>query len=355
MKSIDPNKINNILVFQTAFLGDVVLTTPIFKNIKAHFKNAKVTALVIPGNAPVISGNPYVDSVITYDKKGGKGAKSFLDTLSEVKCQNFDLVFSLHRSFRTSLMLYLSRIPVRIGFSDSAGSFFYTDTVKRDMTAHDVKRNLSILNGAGIKEDDISDELLVTYSDADKKSLEEKMGARESLTEKHESAIVVSPGSVWATKRYPHESYAEVIKMLKADGRFDIVLSGGKDDIAIADEIVKLAGGGIINLTGKTTLKELAALLDSAALMITNDSGPLHIAASFNTPIVAIFGATTTNLGFAPYNKNSVVVEKELDCRPCGKHGGMKCPITTFDCMKLIQPEEAYEAATKLISGSTAK
>ena len=164
--------------------------------------------------------------------------------------------------------------------------------------------------------------------------------------------IVVSPGSVWATKRYPHVSYAKLINMLKREDTFDIVLTGTNDDAKIIDEIMKLCGGGIINLVGETSLKELTALLDMASLMITNDSGPMHIASAFNTPIVAIFGPTTRELGFYPYNENSKVIEKDLPCRPCGKHGGEKCKIETFDCMDLITPEVVYKAAVDLLKKS---
>jgi heptosyltransferase-2 len=349
MSLINRDDIKNILVFQTAFLGDVVLSTPLFKNIKTHFKNAKVTALVIPGNSPAFEGNPHIDDIITYDKKAARKMKNFFATLKRIKTEKFDLVFSLHRSLRTSLMLYLSNIPHRIGFSDSVFSFLYTRRVKRDMSLHDVKRNLSILTGADIAASELTDDLLVTYSPDDKASLLSKM---KEAGANGKQVVVVSPGSVWATKRYPHTSYSKLISILNKAGRFDVVLTGSKDDVKIADEIKALTDGHVTDLTGKTTLKELASLLDLASLMITNDSGPMHIAASFNTPIVAIFGATTRDLGFYPYNKNSVVVEKDLPCRPCGKHGGNVCPIKTFDCMNLITPDEVYAHALKLLGGA---
>jgi len=347
MKKFDNDKIKKILVFQTAFLGDTVLSTPLFKNIKKHFNNAEITALVIPSNEPIISGNPYVDKIITYDKKSAKKLRGFLSTRKLIKKERFDLVFSLHRSLRTALLLYLSGIPIRVGFCDSAFSVLYNLRIKRDLTQHDVKRNLSILTGGGMKEADLTDELLVTYSQKDKESVLSKMG---DALPKNRPIIVVNPGSVWATKRYPYESFAKVISLLNELDKYRIVLTGGKDDIETAEKIMNLCGGKITNLTGKTSLKELSALLDSSALMITNDSGPLHIAASYNTPIVAIFGATTRELGFFPYNKNSVAIEKSLPCRPCGKHGGNKCPIGTFDCMRLIRPEEIYQSALKMLT-----
>ncbi len=350
MKTINKDDIRRILLFQTAFLGDVVLTTPLFKNIKERFNNASVTALVIPPFAPIVEGNPYVDSVMTYDKKAKGKTKNFFRTIKKINREGFDLVISLHRSFRTGLLISLTNIPLCVGFADSAFKLGYNKRVKRDLSLHDVKRNLSILTGAGMEASELTDELLVPHSLEDEASVILKMKAKGVTCGK--PIVVINPGSVWETKRYPYASFAEVIKMLNKEGSFDIIVTGGDSDRELVDKLMSLCPGMAVNMAGDTSLKELAALLDMAALMITNDSGPTHIAASFNTPIVAIYGPTTKELGFFPYNEKSIVLEKELSCRPCGKHGGHKCPTGTFECMLSITPTEVYDAALNMLNNS---
>jgi heptosyltransferase-2 len=155
--------------------------------------------------------------------------------------------------------------------------------------------------------------------------------------------VAIAPGSRWFTKRWPVQYYNDLIQKLTAQ-HISIVLIGDEQDRTLAIEQAET----VLNLIGRTTLLELAELLRRCDLLISNDSAPIHIASAFDTFILAIFGPTTRELGFFPWSRNSTVIEnKGLACRPCGLHGGNRCPKKHFKCMLEITPQRVYEEAVK--------
>ncbi|MCK5584401.1 MAG: glycosyltransferase family 9 protein, partial [Elusimicrobiales bacterium] len=155
--------------------------------------------------------------------------------------------------------------------------------------------------------------------------------------------IGINPGSAWPTKRWPKERYAKLIKLLHKKYKKKILIIGSKNEIPWNKDIEDMAGkDSCINLTGKTTIEELMALIKDLKLFITNDSGPMHIAAASGIEVIAIFGPTTKELGFFPYSEKSFVIEENLECRPCALHGSKKCPRGHFLCMNLISVERVY-------------
>jgi heptosyltransferase-2 len=161
--------------------------------------------------------------------------------------------------------------------------------------------------------------------------------------------IGVNPGSVWATKRWSDKGFARAIQLIKQSYDCEVLLFGGPADAAVTARIQDLCGGASVNLAGKIGLREMPAALRLCRVLITNDSAPMHMAVACGVPTVAIFCATTPALGFYPYAANSIVLEKALSCRPCGSHGGRRCPLGTEDCIRLISPTHVLEAVVKLL------
>lgn len=334
-----------ILVVQTAFLGDVVLTTPLLRAIKRVHPDSHLAALVTPPAAPLLEADPHLDVLLTYDKKGGE---SLSDVLRKVRALRFDWLLSPHRSHRSGLFALLSRIPVRIGFSDAALAWAYHRRVDRPAGAHEVDRNLALLQGLG-HEPLASDRVLhVGYSEEEQEAVDEVL--RQAGVPAGAPLAGLCPGSIWATKRWGAEGFASVARSLAQRGLRPVLLGGGKDADA-ARRVEELAGldGALVNAVGRTPLKALAAWMDRLSVLVTNDSAPLHVAAARGTPTVAVFGPTTRELGFGPLHAASRVAEVDLECRPCGPHGAHHCPRGSLLCMERVRPEEVLRACLEVM------
>ncbi|HAX61309.1 MAG TPA: lipopolysaccharide heptosyltransferase II [Elusimicrobia bacterium] len=328
-----------ILIIQTAFLGDVVLTIPLIQAAKKYPK-AHLSVLCIPSTKNILEGHPAIDEFIVFDKKNSE--KSFFSLLKfakKIREKRFDVALIPHPSFKSGLISYLANIPERIGFSNSAGKFFFTDKVFFDKNKHQLERYLDLLKYFGVEVGEEKTEIHIDGKD-------EKFA--DALLPKDKIIFGINPGSVWATKRWIVEKYAELSDKISKELAGQIVIFGGPDDIEIANSVEKNMKQSAINIAGKTTLKQLAASIKRCRVFITNDSGPMHIAAAMNIPVVAIFGPTVKEFGFYPYTKRSIVIEKNLPCRPCGKHGPNKCPQKHFNCMNKITVDEVFSTVKKL-------
>ncbi len=330
-----------ILVWQTAFLGDLILTTPLLHSIKNIFPNSTLTVISKPFGKDVLKNNPYVDTLITFDKK----QNSTWQLIKQLRKEKYDVAISPHRSHRASYSLFLSKIPFRVGFDKAGFSFLYTKTVphKFDGT-HEIDRNLLLLTVfPQYKKNKLhtTPEIFLTEE-------EEKSFNKFNLEKK--DYILIAPGSKWSTKRWTKEGFASVIEQLTEKGEKPVII-GGKEDQQYVSEIISILKNKnkVLNLTGKTTLRESFTLVKYAKGLISNDSAPVHMAVAFNTPVVDIYGPTVTDYGFYPYRNGTVVEIKELECRPCGLHGHNQCPIRTHECMKKISPEMVLQAYNNLI------
>ena len=339
-----------ILVVQTSFLGDLVLTTPLFSELLRLFPGAHLSVLCAPEAKSILEGNPDVHEILTYDKRGeGKGWVGLWRMAGDLRSRGFTLAVSVHKSFRTGLLLFLSGIPRRVGFRQSTGWFFYHDRADREAGRHDVERNLSVLRPFGVDPGECRRALRVEVEPQIREAVERIF--RSLGIERKGVTFGINPGSVWPTKRWTPEGYAELILRLKQKYGGRILLFGGPEDRAAVEKILALSGNGGVSLVGKIGLRELAGAVERCDIFITNDSGPMHVAVARGVPVVAIFCATTPSLGFYPYTSNAVVVEKELSCRPCASHGGRRCPLGTEDCMRLIRAEDVLKGVERLLNG----
>ncbi len=337
----------NVLVMQSAFLGDSLLTLPLLRRIKESLPGAKLTVLTIERTADIFRGAEWADEVLVDDKRGVHGGLTGPWAIAgELAARKFDLAVIPHRSFRSALIAKLAGIPRRVGFDASAGSFLLTDVVPFAWLMHDLERNLALTSALGtapapgaresryVAPPPVSEKLAKALADA---------GAGPSAR-----LAGVHPGSAWNTKRWLPERFAELCRRLRAEG-YTPVLVGGPGDAALSAGIAKDSGAA--DLVGKTSLEDLKALMGRFAVFVTNDSGPMHLAAASGVPVVAIFGATTRELGFFPYGPGHQVLEADLACRPCGLHGARECPEGHFLCMKLITVDQAMGAVRAAVKG----
>lgn len=326
-----------ILIIQTAFLGDAVLTLPMIQKLKEKFQNAYVSVLCIPSAEELFASSPFVDECIIYDKHGmQKSLKSFLELLKTIRFQKFTRIYSPHRSLRSTLISYFSRTENTTAFDTAAFSFLYKNKIKYNSSRHEVARNLELIG-----EDTDKEKWRILPVIEVKNETEEKIDELIKVAEGKE-IVAVAPGSVWATKKYPAEYFVEVIKNFINLNHF-IVLVGGKDDKELCAEIENKFPWGIRSFAGELSIKESVALLKKCKILISNDSAPTHLGMIADIPVLTIFCSTIPDFGFYPYNKRSNFISYDLlDCKPCGIHGHNVCPVKTFDCGVKLVPDDIF-------------
>lgn len=349
MRSNPQRNIPNFLIIQTAFLGDIVLTTPLIRAVKKAFPDSRIDVLLTPQGAELLRGLEGVNERLAYDKRGReKGIGGFLSQVRRIRKRAYDICISPHRSARTSLLSFLSGAPVRIGFATASLSFLYTFRVPRPPSFHEIDRNLGLLIGLGMSPEGAARSPVLPL---DERTEEEVAALLDGVGVKETDTLMgIGPGSVWGTKRWPPAGFAEVGDALEDECGARIVLLGGPEDSRAAEGVLKAAKGRILNLVGRTTLKQAMGIIKRCRMYIGNDSALLHIASVFQTPTVGIFGPTVPGQGFGPSNHRSIVVEKKgLPCRPCSAHGPMECPEGHFTCMAGITPDEVLQAARRVL------
>jgi heptosyltransferase-2 len=340
---------DKILVLQTSFLGDTVLTLPLLGEIKRRFPLAQLAFFCAPQGRELAESCSAVDAVIVDDKRGAdRGLSGLRRQARRLRQMRFTLALTPHKSLRSALILYLARIPCRVGFRQSKGWFLFNRLVNRPAERHDVERNLALLNAFDIAIEECHRGFASAGMRDQKTPLTPEL---RSLKEGgHRLVIGVNPGSVWATKRWSVRGYAQFIQLVKARWDCEVVIFGGPDDVQIAGAIRKACASECIDLAAKLTLAELPAALSACDVFVSNDSGPMHIAVARGVPTVALFCATTPALGFYPYSSDAVVLQKDLSCRPCSSHGGRRCPLGTEDCIRLIRPDHVFQAVEGLLA-----
>jgi len=349
--NIMEKKVRKIGIFQTSFIGDSILTTPLVQKTAKLFPEAKIVVITRPQTEDIFKPLKEVSEIILNDKRGWNKIAGVWKTANAIKKSGIDILLVPHRSFRSALIAWLSRVPIRIGFTSSEGWFLYTKTVPFSWMIHDAERNLSLLQGI-VKEKFTAQKLSMDYSASAEENVERLM---KDFNLNGKTLVGIHAGSAWPTKCWPMESYVELISRLQTElGVQAVLVGGGQKDTDLGEKICQLAKGGhAASLCGKTSLADLMALMGHFKLFITNDSGPMHMATAFNVPTLAIFGPTTRELGFFPYGEGHRVVEvKDLPCRPCALHGGKKCPLGHFKCMKDISVDEVFKNAKEMLEAN---
>ncbi|HNX90303.1 MAG TPA: lipopolysaccharide heptosyltransferase II [Candidatus Omnitrophota bacterium] len=337
-----------ILIARTDRIGDVVLSTPVIRFLRKKYPEAFIAFMLRPYTADIVRNDPNLNDVVIYDKD--KEQKSFFSTIRfalKLRKYRFDMAIALHPNFRTHIIFFMAGIPVRIGYDKKCG-WLLTQKIphkKQEGDRHESEYNFDLLSGAGI---DVSGADMKPYL---YRSRENGLMVDKILKESGVSAsmIAVHAGASCPSKRWPAERFREVCELLIKKTGSDIVLIGGPDAVRYSDIITESGNARIFDLTDTLRLGEVTELLSRAKVLISNDSGPVHIAAAVNTPVVSIFGRKSPGLSpkrWGPVGEKNIILHKDVGCVKCLAHECEK----NFQCLLAISADDVVSATERLIS-----
>jgi len=309
---------SKILVIQTAYIGDVILATPVAIAIQKKFPSCTIDYLVKKGNEGLLANHPNIRNVISFDKKHKR--KSIKQVVSEIRKEKYDVVINLHRFLSSGIITAMSGAKCKIGFKKNPLSWNYHFAFPHHIGygIHEVDRNLSLLTHFDIHE---KAKPLEFPTPEDFKAIEKYA---------HKPYDCLAPASIWATKQLPVKKWVKLIG--KLDGY--VYLIGGPNDHELCEEIRKKSKNPkVLNVAGKLKIMESIALMKLAKRNYVNDSGPMHFASAVNAPVTVFYCSTLPEFGFGPLSDDSEIKEvSDLPCRPCGLHGKKSCPEVHFRC-----------------------
>lgn len=320
-----------ILIIQTASIGDVILATPLLEKLHAHFPEAKIDFLLKKGNESLFSGHPFLNKIIVWVKSERK-YRNLFDILAAIRERKYDLVVNIQRFATSGMLTAFSGAKTTIGFDKNPFSLLFTNRIKHNIKTgeiHEVERNMKLVQSIT----DATPFPVRLYPSADDDARMSQYKTRAYIT--------VSPASLWFTKQFPAEKWAVFIKGI--DSAIQVYFLGSAQDRELCNQIISMSEHkNSLNLAGKLSFLESAALMKEAQMNFMNDSAPLHLASAVNARTTAIFCSTVKEFGFGPLSGDSVVIEtrEKLNCRPCGLHGFRKCPEKHFKCALSINEEE---------------
>ncbi len=336
-KVIDPDEIQRILIRGVNWVGDAVMTTPAIAGIRKTFPRAKISLLVKPWVAGVFEGSPHIDEILIYDQEGRHGGLSGLLRLArELEGCRFDLAILLQNAFEAGLLAFLARIPHRIGYNTQGRGVLLTTMVVRDRSTrglHHVDYYRALLGMLGWTEGEREPRLYL--SPGAEERVEALFG--EERVRPEEALVAFNPGSTYGSaKRWPADRYAALADRLVEELGVRVLLTGAHADGAVARAVRSITRypERVIDLTGRTDIQLLAAVLKRSAVFVTNDTGGMHIGAAVGVPVVAIFGPTDpkTTSPVGPH----VLLRHPVSCSPCLLR---ECPID-HRCMTGISVEK---------------
>lgn len=323
------------LVIQTSFTGDVVLATAVVEKLHAFYPDAQIDFLLRKGNEGLLQHHPYLHRVWVWNKQKDK-LKNLWQLIREIRKVSYTHVINLHRFASSGIITWLSKAGYKAGFDKNPFAFCYDKKVTHVISGEKISKP--------VHETDRNQQLIASITDDIPAwpALYPSPQDYESVTpwQRH-PYICIAPASVWFTKQFPVEKWAEWINTLPQN--LSIYLLGGQGDQAVAESIIaQTQHQGVVSLCGKLSYLASAALMKGAIMNYVNDSAPLHFATAMQAPVVAVFCSTIPEFGFGPLHANGHIVETllSLSCRPCGLHGHRACPEGHFKCAYSITSEQ---------------
>lgn len=333
---VDRSQVKNILVIKLRAVGDVLLSTIVTKNLRLAFPSSRIEYLTEPPSVSFLETNPYIDGVMAYDRSTTSG----LGLIQQVRRKGFDLVIDLFGNPRTALVTRLSRARYRVGFRFRGRSYAYNIRVSpRGGEVHNTQFNLDAIEAIGVDIQDRNTYFHVTPKDdeaADFFLRGAELGGR--------FIAGINTGGGWYTKRWGLDRFARLADLLVEQRGASVILlwgPGQKPDVESIQSMMKHKAF----IPPETTLLQLGALLKRCSILVSNDSGPMHIAAAVGTPVLGIYGPTNPILQ-GPYGTNHVVVRNEkLECLGCNF---TSCPIG-HPCMKELTVDDVLNGVKLLL------
>jgi heptosyltransferase-2 len=355
VKKPDPETIKKILIRGTNWVGDAVISIPAMREIRHIFPEARISLLVRPWVRDIYAAVDFVDEILDYDKNGiHRGIPGRRRLIAELRERRFDLALLLQNAFEAAFLAWSAGIPHRIGYARDGRSLFLTAACKIDPSLHKVHQAyyyLSLLSEMGWlpprpwERHDCRLSIQVAVRDEDSASAGELLRSAGIL--QGDTIVGVNPGAYYGpAKRWFPDRYAAVLDSLAKRFCARVVIFGSPDDLRVAEEVAAGMNHAPVILAGRTTLGQLMGLIQHCRLLITNDSGPMHLAAALNVPQLAIFGSTS-EIATGPLSSKAVVIKHPVACNPCFLR---ECP-TDFRCMKCISVERVVAEAEKVIRG----
>ncbi|WP_455376981.1 lipopolysaccharide heptosyltransferase II [Petrachloros mirabilis] len=349
--------LKNIVVRGPNWLGDAVMCEPTLRELKTIAPDARISLLVKPAVAELFKGHPCIDRIIVYDDKGRHaGLAGKWKLAGELRQMRFDFALLFQNAFEAALITFGAGIPQRYGYATDGRSFLLSDPVALpDQAAlvHQVEYYWNLLRPLGLTGDPPAPELFVTRDE------ERAMTDRLEQMGIHDNDLVIgiNPGSTYGgAKRWLPERFAEVANRLvrtlsmSREQQISVIILGARGEEKLGAQIAGSLSVRSASLSGTTTIRELMAAVKRCALLITNDTGPMHLAAAFRVPLVAIFGPTDWRTT-SPYRADHTIVRQPVDCAPCMLR---ECPID-HRCMTGVSADQVYEATLKLLDGQRAR
>lgn len=344
-----------ILFVQTAFLGDLLLSIPALKQLRKAYPNKEIHLVCRKNLGSIIKFHGLADHI----HDNFKGTKPTLKEWRErFKGKRFDLLICPHESTRSKILCFFTQAEKKLGYSSFLGGLVFNEQLDRPMHLPEALRQLflikNLIPGLSLEMAQLPNTFKVydeiplwasmgMYHQGQKSDFKKKFCEKWKI-DFSKKIVALAPGSVWPTKRWPVEEFVRVAQRF-IDQQEVVVIIGSKDERKFGEHILSQVPQ-VMDLCGKTNLVELTEVLAACDLLISNDSGSMHMAATTNTPIVTIFGPTVLDFGYQPWSNDFEVVDiKGLKCRPCTSHGGAVCPIGTHECMKMIRSSTVITAS----------
>lgn len=352
-----PNEITDVVWLQTGFIGDIILNSAAIRLLSQEKPEIRQHMITTQAGADIFAGDKtLLNAVIFHKRKSFFGLKSFFDAKLNLEKiglkKKTTVLLQVHRSVRSSLLSWLLNLKT-VTYLETPFRLRARWKVPRVAVFHETARIGMLLTPLGISRRKILEarpHLMPLSGD---------IGESAALWSKWISGtegdlIAVAPGSVWGTKRWPSDSFAQLVqKILSSRVSSRIVLIGSPAEKEAAQEIVqknKKFGDRICNLVGITSLQDLRRIIPRANLLIANDSSPIHFASAFAVPTIGLFGATIPEMGFGPTAPGSKVLGVQLKCRPCSDHGPKQCPLGHFQCMKTLSVDSVFKACNDILA-----
>lgn len=341
------------LIIRLSSIGDVLHSTPVARALKTAWPNCHITWLVGQVPSDLLGSNPYIDELYIWPRerwenhmRRGQFKKAWQLWRSlqcDLQSRNFDVTLDIHGLFLSGMIATASKAPRRIGMGNTQElNWLFMNEIAPSLPqeVHVIERYLSVLKPLGIH----SKEYAMTLHLPDEAIAFAKNFLRSHGVAETDTIIALNPGTTWPSKNWPTEYYAIVAKALQNNGH--ILLCGGPSEQALGESIVTQSNVPVINAINQTSLLQLAALISQCNVLVTGDTGPLHMGIALNIPTVSLFGPTDPQK-FGPLTGEYVILQESIDCRPCHKKN---CPLTHLKCMHSLYPQRVITAVQTLLT-----